>query len=141
MRNHVTDLGPAEHSTDLALPTRVVTHDVTEARMLGERILVLEGGHVIQLRSFDELQGAGPSVRCSIYALTDLNGFADRPARPKRRSPGRGSNLCYQQRMGASRLERLAYPGLKFAMAARCGGLVLADVSTEPTRTSRSDDG
>src|SRR5690606_15509635 len=45
----------AQHLSKLALPTLVVTHDVSEARALGERILVLEAGRVTQLGTFDEL--------------------------------------------------------------------------------------
>jgi molybdate transport system ATP-binding protein len=47
-----------EHLTRLALPTLLVTHDVNEARVLGDRILVLEGGCVTQVGSFEELKEA-----------------------------------------------------------------------------------
>jgi molybdate transport system ATP-binding protein len=46
----------------LALPTLVVTHDPVDARLLGERVLVLELGQVTQLGSWDELV-ASPASR------------------------------------------------------------------------------
>jgi molybdate transport system ATP-binding protein len=45
----------AGYLEQLALPTIVVTHDPEDARRLGHRILVLEGGSVSQLGSWQEL--------------------------------------------------------------------------------------
>jgi molybdate transport system ATP-binding protein len=48
----------------LALPTLVVTHDAADARLLGERIAVLEAGKVAQTGSWSELEArpASPFV-------------------------------------------------------------------------------
>lgn len=48
----------AEHLSKLALPTLVVTHDAGEARVLGERVLVIEAGRATQLGTFEELSRA-----------------------------------------------------------------------------------
>ena len=42
----------------LSLPTIVVTHDAADARALGERIAVLEDGHVVHVGTWGELQAA-----------------------------------------------------------------------------------
>jgi molybdate transport system ATP-binding protein len=47
-----------EHLTKLALPTLVVTHDIDEAKALGDRIVVLEAGRVTQVGTFEELERA-----------------------------------------------------------------------------------
>jgi molybdate transport system ATP-binding protein len=48
----------------LGLPTLVVTHDAADARLLGERIAVLENGRIVQTGSWPELeaQPASPFV-------------------------------------------------------------------------------
>ena len=46
----------------LALPTLIVSHDARDARLLGERIAVLESGRVTQLGTWDELR-ASPASR------------------------------------------------------------------------------
>ncbi|WP_438008766.1 ABC transporter ATP-binding protein [Sorangium sp. So ce321] len=46
----------------LALPTIVVTHDASDARLLGHRIAVLEAGRVTQTGTWDEL-AARPASR------------------------------------------------------------------------------
>jgi molybdate transport system ATP-binding protein len=45
----------ASYLERLALPTIVVTHDARDARALGDRLLVLEGGKVTQSGTWDEL--------------------------------------------------------------------------------------
>jgi molybdate transport system ATP-binding protein len=45
----------------LALPTIVVTHDAADARALGQRIVVLEGGRVSQIGTWEELSAAPQS--------------------------------------------------------------------------------
>lgn len=47
-----------EHLTQLALPTLVVTHDVDEARALGDRVVVIEAGRVTQAGRFGDLEAA-----------------------------------------------------------------------------------
>lgn len=46
----------AEYLRHLELPTLVVTHDAADARALGERIVVLEAGRVVQSGSWAELE-------------------------------------------------------------------------------------
>lgn len=48
----------------LGLPTLVVTHDATDARILGDRIAVLEAGRITQTGTWDQLvsQPASPFV-------------------------------------------------------------------------------
>lgn len=43
------------HLSEWALPTLIVTHDAREARVLAERVLVLEAGRVTQVGTFEEL--------------------------------------------------------------------------------------
>lgn len=45
----------AAYLEKLALPTIVVTHDAADARLLGQRIAVLESGKITQLGTWDEL--------------------------------------------------------------------------------------
>jgi len=54
----------AEYLKRLELPTIVVTHDAADARALGARIVVLEGGRIVQTGSWAELQArpASPFV-------------------------------------------------------------------------------
>lgn len=42
----------------VALPTIVVTHDAADARQLGQRIAVLEGGTITQVGTWQELSTA-----------------------------------------------------------------------------------
>jgi molybdate transport system ATP-binding protein len=46
----------AAYIARVALPTLVVTHDARDARVLGDRLLVLEGGRVTQTGTWDELR-------------------------------------------------------------------------------------
>ncbi|AGP34485.1 hypothetical protein [Sorangium cellulosum] len=46
----------------LALPTIVVTHDAADARLLGQRVAVLEAGRVTQAGTWEEL-AARPASR------------------------------------------------------------------------------
>jgi molybdate transport system ATP-binding protein len=47
----------ASHLQRLGLPTWVVTHDAEDARVLGQRIAVLEAGRIVQVGSYEELAG------------------------------------------------------------------------------------
>lgn len=51
----------ARYLDQLELPTLVVTHDVTDARVLGQRIAVLEDGRLTQVGTWEELVGAPAS--------------------------------------------------------------------------------
>jgi molybdate transport system ATP-binding protein len=52
----------AEYLARVALPTIVVTHDARDARVLADRLLVLEEGRVTQVGTWDEL-GSRPASR------------------------------------------------------------------------------
>jgi molybdate transport system ATP-binding protein len=51
-----------QHLTRLRIPTLVVTHDVEDAEMLGQRVMVLEAGRVTQVGTLEELARA-PGTR------------------------------------------------------------------------------
>ena len=51
-----------ESLTKLGLPALLVTHDPADARELGERILVLEAGRIVQQGTWDELARAPASA-------------------------------------------------------------------------------
>lgn len=48
----------AAYLEKLALPTIVVTHDAADARLLGQRIAVLESGKITQLGTWEDLSSA-----------------------------------------------------------------------------------
>lgn len=48
----------AAYLDKLALPTLIVTHDAADARLLGQRIAVLESGRITQLGTWEELSAA-----------------------------------------------------------------------------------
>ncbi len=50
-----------EHLERLSLPTVVVSHDAEDARALGRQIAVIEGGSVVQVGSWSELETAPAS--------------------------------------------------------------------------------
>jgi molybdate transport system ATP-binding protein len=52
----------AAYLEKIALPTIVVTHDAADARLLGQRIAVLEGGRITQVGTWQELS-ATPCTR------------------------------------------------------------------------------
>ncbi|WP_438035201.1 ABC transporter ATP-binding protein [Sorangium sp. So ce204] len=54
----------SDYLRTLAIPTVVVTHDATDARLLGDRIAVLEAGRVTQAGTWEELSArpASPFV-------------------------------------------------------------------------------
>ncbi|MBZ0117305.1 MAG: ATP-binding cassette domain-containing protein, partial [Sandaracinaceae bacterium] len=52
----------AEHLRAVDVPTIVVTHDATDAKLLGRNVAVLEAGTITQRGTFEEL-GARPATR------------------------------------------------------------------------------
>lgn len=69
----------AGYLAKVALPTVVVTHDAEDARQLGHRIAVLEGGKVTQAGTWDEL-AAKPASRFVTQFVASLG--AARETRP-----------------------------------------------------------
>lgn len=63
----------AGYLAQVALPTVVVTHDAEDARELGHRIAVLEGGKVTQAGTWDEL-AAKPASRFVAQFVASLGG-------------------------------------------------------------------
>lgn len=52
----------AQYLAKLALPTLIVTHDPADARVLAERIAVIEAGKLVQLGNWSELEASAQSA-------------------------------------------------------------------------------
>jgi molybdate transport system ATP-binding protein len=63
----------ADYLGRLALPTLIVTHDARDARLLGDRIAVLEAGRITQLGTWSELVAhpASPFVEEFVASASD----------------------------------------------------------------------